>query len=78
MPQMRGETEQQWVARLRRYRETQMDRTRAAVCFLNSGSGHNGSGSKMAAFLDIFHPELSEEKTRELINDARERDRRRA
>jgi hypothetical protein len=43
-----------------------MDRTRAAVAFLNASS--SSERSKAFAFLSIFHPEMSLEKRLELTN----------
>lgn len=65
MPQMKGETQEQYMDRLRAVRglppmrqdPTIMDRTRAAVCLLNSQGG-GGEASKLNAFLAIFHPEI--------------------
>lgn len=46
-----------------------MSRTRAALAFVNGNRGTEAL--KMAAFLAIFHPEMSEEKTRELVQSKR-------
>jgi hypothetical protein len=72
MPRRRGETDEQWMERLRdhRERETMMARTRGAVCFLNATNAGRHSGTTMAAFLDIFHPEFSDEQTLRLCMDA--------
>lgn len=44
-----------------------MDRTRAAVCFVNAGGGTGGDmDTEMYAFLSLFHPEMNEQKKREL------------
>lgn len=70
MPRKRGETNEQWMQRLRDHR--MMDRTRAAVGFIN-GPGNGRDDLKMSAFLDIFHPELSAEQRLELVQSARRR-----
>ena len=53
-----------------------MDRTRAAVGFCNSRNSDT-EANKMAAFLGIFHPEVKGLKHVKLMQDARQRDRRR-
>lgn len=90
MPKMRGETERQFMGRLRKargllpmsdttdFREEIMGRTRAAVCLLNSS--HSGSeASKMNAFLAIFHPEIEAGTLSHirLMQDVRQKDQRR-
>jgi hypothetical protein len=51
-----------------------MQRTVAAVRFLN---GTNATQEmKMAAFLHIFHPEMSPQQMRAITNDVRDRERR--
>jgi hypothetical protein len=52
------------------YADTLMERTRAAVCFLNSnnGQGRNGRAS-IFAYLSLFHPEMSDQEKRSLAND---------
>ena len=50
-----------------------VERTRAAVA-LTSG---DGEAAQLAAFMGIFHPTFDADKTREMVNEARERDRRR-
>jgi len=54
-------------------RENLMDRTRAAVCYANT---RDDEGVKLAAFMALFHPEVSEEKTRGLVSDVRAEQRR--
>jgi hypothetical protein len=49
-----------------------MQRTRAARCFTNAT---NDDGTELGAFMALFHPEFPEDKTRELVNDARSRQR---
>lgn len=56
-------------------RNGMMNRVRAAVALYNSTRGGSES-MKMAAFLDIFHPNLAEDTRLSLMQDARERDRR--
>lgn len=52
-----------------------VERTRAAVCYLNAiNAGHK---EQMAAFLDIFHPDISNKTRTALVSDARDRDDRR-
>ena len=59
MPRRVGETNAQWMQRLQDYRADElMQRTRAAVGFLNSGPGTGSQRSKMNAFLALFHPEI--------------------
>lgn len=58
-------------------RENLMERTRAAVCFVNSGPRGSEAG-QLNAFLALFHPEIEPGTPRHLalMQDARERDRR--
>ncbi len=49
-------------------RENLMDRTRAAVCFVNTGTSE---ATKLNAFLAIFHPDMPDDQRRELINSKR-------
>ena len=48
-----------------------MERTRAAVTVLNTQQDANDDAAHMAAFLDLFHPEMSEKKKHALVQDAR-------
>lgn len=78
MPRKHGESNQQWMERLRRYRaDGMMDRTRAAVCFVNSG-GYGSEATKMNAFLALFHPDIEHGTPQHLalMQDARKRDQR--
>jgi len=52
-----------------------MTRTRAAVAFCNTTIADEGT--EMAAFMALFHPDYDPEKTREMVNDAREQGRKR-
>lgn len=48
-----------------------VERTRAAVCYLNAiNAGHK---EQVAAFLDIFHPDISNKTRAALVSDARAR-----
>jgi hypothetical protein len=42
-----------------------MERTRAAVGYINAAD--SGDKVRMAAFLDIFHPEMSQEKRNKIL-----------
>lgn len=69
MPKMRGETNQQWMDRLKEYREREamMARTRAAVAYIDTArSAAQQERLKLFAFMDIFHPEVSDEEVRRL------------
>ena len=50
-----------------------MQRTRANVALVSGA----GEASQLASFMAIFHPNFDAEKTHLMVNDARERDRRR-
>lgn len=72
MPKAKGETDEQWMQRLRDYRrDHMMERTRAAVCFVNSRNGESNK-TRMNAFLDIFHPEIKPHSLQhiQLVNGA--------
>lgn len=49
---------------------TLMDRTRAAVAYVNTKHG-DAAAVEMAAFLELFHPEMPDDKKRELIRAAK-------
>lgn len=53
---------------------SQLERVRAARAMLDTKRGGSES-MKMAAFLDIFHPDISDEQRLGLMQNARERDR---
>lgn len=53
-----------------------LERTRAAVCLLNSRGGST-PGGEMAAFLDLFHPDMPKQQRLDMIREAAEKDRRR-
>lgn len=81
MPQRKGETQEAYMDRIRASRGLPpmredpqiMRRTRAAVAFIN---GTNASeAAKMAAFLDIFHPEVQGQQHLSLMQAARAQDR---
>jgi hypothetical protein len=57
MPRKRNETNKQW-----------MERIRAARFILNSTSIGDSPRNELAAFMELFHPDYPEDKTRELIN----------
>ena len=57
-----------------RHIEGLMPRAQAAVALLNS-RGVQDKGLEVGAFLSIFHPELSEQKMREIVADVRENNR---
>ena len=84
MGRRRNETELQWMNRLRAVRGLEplgvpadklMETTRAAVCFVNAGSGHGGERAKLNAFLALFHPEIEPHspRWRELMQSAEDR-----
>jgi hypothetical protein len=79
----RRETEQEHMDRLRaarglppQTRDNLMDRTRAAVCYVNARSGYSGDALKLAAFLSLFHPDIEPGSPRyvALMQDARQKD----
>jgi len=82
MARKSGETDEQWMDRIRASRglppqredDHLMDRTRAAVAFCNTSS--RAEALKMSAFLDLFHPEIVPGSTQHLLlmQDARARD----
>lgn len=84
MTQKRGETQEQYMDRLRAVRGLPpmredpqiMERTRAAVCLINTGCSET---AKLSAFLAIFHPEIEPHGKlhMELMQDSRRRDGRR-
>lgn len=77
MPRKKGETNQQWMERLQKFRaDEMMQRTRAAVTFCNAA---NSEASKMNAFLALFHPEVEAGSLAhiQLMQSAREKDSRR-
>lgn len=88
MPKMRGETDRQFMDRLRDarglppmsettdFRAELMGRTRAAVGYIAS-KGSNTEALKMAAFLELFHPEVEGLQHLELMQSARAQDARR-
>jgi hypothetical protein len=51
------------------HRVDQMDRARAARCFVDS-VGNNGKHFALIAFMDIFHPNYPKDKLRELLNSS--------
>lgn len=83
MARKRDETDQEHMDRLRaarglppQTRDNLMERTRAAVCYVNSRSGYGGDALKLTAFLSLFHPEIEPGSPRyiALMQDARQRD----
>ncbi len=72
MPRMKGETNEQWMQRLRdfrRDRDAMMLNTRATVCYVNSTRGDEGL--KLAGFMHLFHPEVPAEKVRQMVFEQR-------
>lgn len=51
------------------YQDSLMERTRAAVCFLNADIGAHRRGMDVYGFLSLFHPEMTHAQKRELTND---------
>ena len=51
-------------------RDKLMHRTRAAVAFCNTS---NDPATDMHAFMALFHPEVPQERVRELARDARDK-----
>jgi hypothetical protein len=83
LPRKRDETNQEHMDRLRavrglppQTRDNLMERTRAAVCYVNAGSGRANDALKLTAFLSLFHPEIEPGSPRyiALMQDARQRD----
>jgi hypothetical protein len=65
--------DQRLIARTTAYRnspeyqaDTLMERTRAAVCFINARDG-KGSRLEMFGFLSLFHPDMTDQRKREII-----------
>ncbi len=58
MPKRKGETDQDW-----------MERVRAARCYLNSRNGSEASA--LAGFMAIFHPDYPEDKVRQMVQEKR-------
>lgn len=79
MGRKRNETNEQYMDRLRAMRGLPpmrqdpqiMDRTRAAVGYINTSRLGRDDPAALAAFMSIFHPEYSEEKVREMVHDKR-------
>ena len=74
MPRRRGETNQQWMDRLRAAREVMNDpnymtRVRAARDYTNRAT--NDAGTELVAFMALFHPDFDKDKVREMANDIR-------
>lgn len=61
MPKRRNETTDQWLARVRAARE-----------YVNraTASPRHQAQAEMAAFLELFHPDMPEDRRRELIRSA--------
>lgn len=53
-------------------RTSQMDRARAARAIVEATQDE---GTALAGFMAIFHPEVKDDKVRELVRDARDRQR---
>jgi hypothetical protein len=73
MPRMKGETNEQWMQRLRDFRsdrDRMMHHTRAAVTYVNA---RGDEGLKLAGFMHLFHPEVPEAKVREMVLERRRR-----
>lgn len=72
MPRLKGETNDQWMQRLRDFRkdrEGMMQQTRATVCYVNAKG--NDDGLKLAGFMHLFHPEVPQEKVRQMVMEQR-------
>lgn len=56
MPKMKGETDQQWMERIKRFRDREklFEQVRAAKCYIASRGGDEAL--ELAAFMHIFHP----------------------
>lgn len=50
---------------------TMMDRTRAARAYVNQAKHGDSGDLEMYAFMAIFHPEVSDDKVRELVRGRR-------
>lgn len=52
---------------------TMLERARAARVYIDSSRGSPDHVAKLevAAFLDIFHPDMSEDRQREIVNSMR-------
>ena len=48
-------------------RDDLMEKARAAVALCNSRENANDEETKMAAFLSIFHPEMTDQRRHKLI-----------
>jgi hypothetical protein len=57
------------MARDKADRDGLMERTRAARCYADTRA--HDPGIEMAGFLAIFHPDMDEERRRELVRAAR-------
>lgn len=55
---------------------SQMERVRAARAIIN-GRGGNSEAFALQGFMAIFHPDFDADRTRQMVNDVRERERRR-
>ena len=77
MPKKRGETAEQHMDRLRAIRGLPpqrheiMDRTRAAVCYLNATNDGGDGHAAIYAFMSIFHPDVPTETVRQMAQDRR-------
>lgn len=72
MPRLKGETNQQWMQRIRDFRadrESMMHNTRAALCYVNAKN--NDDGLKLAAFMHLFHPEVDDDRVRTMVIEQR-------
>lgn len=65
-------SDEELMARLD-YGRTLMARADAYVAFINSQRSRD-SGLEMAGFLDLFHPNMPEDRKRELILEAKRKD----
>lgn len=73
MPQRRGETEQQWMDRIRRERDMMPLRARSAVAYLNTTRDGGDGPTALVAFMEIFHPEYPQDKVLAMASDIRRR-----
>ena len=74
MPRMKGETDEQWMQRIRDFRKDRdemMLHTRAAVAYCNTDRADDGL--KLAGFMHLFHPEVPPETVRQMVIDQRKK-----
>lgn len=76
MPKLKGETDQEWMERLRKHRERSRDEmfldVAAARCWGDRVEGGRSKGTEFQAFMHIFHPDHALTGTEEGMKIARE------